>query len=89
GCDASNLIQSSGSEKDHEDNLSLAKDGFDIVNQAKAAVDAVPSFKKKVSCADILTMATKDVIKMEVVCLCNGLTYAFEIETLGSFISIP
>nr|GEX34206.1 hypothetical protein [Tanacetum cinerariifolium] len=64
GCDASNLIQSSGSEKDHEDNLSLAKDGFDILNQTKAAVDAVPSCKKKVSCADILTMATKDVIKM-------------------------
>nr|GEW73032.1 zinc finger, CCHC-type [Tanacetum cinerariifolium] len=64
GCDASIRIQSSGPEKDHEDNLSLAKDGFDIDNQAKAAVHAVPSCKKKVSCADILTMATKDVIKM-------------------------
>nr|GFB32294.1 peroxidase 1 [Tanacetum cinerariifolium] len=67
GCDASIMIQSSGSntaEEDHRDNLSLAKDGFEMVNEAKAAVDAVPSCRQKVSCADILTMATRDVIKM-------------------------
>ncbi|XP_071709620.1 peroxidase 51-like [Rutidosis leptorrhynchoides] len=65
GCDASVLIASSGSntaEKDHPDNLSLAGDGFDTVIKAKAAVDAVASCKNKVSCADILTMATRDVI---------------------------
>lgn len=46
GCDASIMIQSSGSntaEKDHPENLSLAGDGFDAVMKAKAAVDAVPS----------------------------------------------
>ena len=61
------MIQSSGSntaEKDHPDNLSLAGDGFDTVIKAKAAVDANPSCRNKVSCADILTMATRDVVKI-------------------------
>ncbi|KAJ9540739.1 hypothetical protein OSB04_027245 [Centaurea solstitialis] len=65
GCDASVMIMSSGSntaEKDHQDNLSLAGDGFDTVIKAKAAVDAVASCRNKVSCADILTMATRDVV---------------------------
>lgn len=51
-------------EKDHPDNLSLAGDGFDTVIKAKAAVDAVPSCRNKVSCADILTMAARDVIAL-------------------------
>nr|GEZ04422.1 peroxidase 51-like [Tanacetum cinerariifolium] len=48
GC-SSMIVSSSGSntaEKDHRDNLSLAKDGFDMVNEAKAAVDAVPRCSK-------------------------------------------
>lgn len=49
-------------EKDHPDNLSLAGDGFDTVIKAKAAVDAVSTCKNKVSCADILALATRDVI---------------------------
>lgn len=67
GCDASIIIQSTGSnkaEKDNPDNLSLAGDGFDTVIKAKAAVDAVPSCKNKVSCADILAMAARDVIAL-------------------------
>ena len=32
--------------------------------KAKAAVDAVPSCKNKVSCADILAMATRDVVAL-------------------------
>jgi len=51
-------------EKDHSDNLSLAGDGFDTVIKAKAAVDATPGCKNKVSCADILAMATRDVIAL-------------------------
>lgn len=49
-------------EKDHPDNVSLAGDGFDVVIQAKKALDANPSCRNKVSCADILTMATRDVV---------------------------
>lgn len=51
-------------EKDHEDNLSLAGDGFDTVIKAKEALDAVANCRNKVSCADILTMATRDVVNL-------------------------
>ncbi|CAA6657505.1 unnamed protein product [Spirodela intermedia] len=67
GCDASVVVASSGSntaEKDHPDNLSLAGDGFDTVIKAKAAVDAVPQCRNKVSCADILALATRDVVAL-------------------------
>ncbi|KAF8709864.1 hypothetical protein HU200_029577 [Digitaria exilis] len=65
GCDASVILVSTGNntaEKDHPSNLSLAGDGFDTVIQAKAAVDAVPACANQVSCADILALATRDVI---------------------------
>jgi len=61
------LVASSGNnkaEKDHPDNLSLAGDGFDTVIKAKAALDAVPQCRNKVSCADILALATRDVINL-------------------------
>ncbi|AES94579.1 putative peroxidase [Medicago truncatula] len=67
GCDGSILVSSTPhnrAERDHPDNLSLAGDGFDTVIQAKAAVDAVPLCQNKVSCADILAMATRDVIAL-------------------------
>lgn len=67
GCDASVMIQSTANnqaEKDHSDNLSLAGDGFDTVIKAKAAVDAVPQCKNKVSCADILALATREVVRL-------------------------
>lgn len=51
-------------EKDNPDNLSLAGDGFDTVMKAKAAVDSVPECRNKVSCADILALATRDVIAL-------------------------
>jgi len=51
-------------EKDHPDNLSLAGDGFDTVIKAKVAVDSNPQCTNKVSCADTLAMATRDLIAL-------------------------
>ncbi|KAF3440845.1 hypothetical protein FNV43_RR19131 [Rhamnella rubrinervis] len=85
GCDASVIVASSGgntAEKDHPDNLSLAGDGFDTVIKAKAAVDAVPSCKNKVSCADILALATRDVIALS-----GGPSYAVELGRLDGLSS--
>ncbi|GLT68807.1 hypothetical protein SLA2020_410070 [Shorea laevis] len=85
GCDASVIIASTGgntAEKDHPDNLSLAGDGFDTVIKAKAAVDAVPQCQNKVSCADILAMATRDVIA-----LAGGPSYAVELGRLDGLSS--
>ncbi|KAL1335406.1 hypothetical protein HN51_064308 [Arachis hypogaea] len=66
GCDASVLIQSPNNkaEKDHPDDISLAGDGFDTVVKAKAAVDSNPQCRNKVSCADILALATRDVVNL-------------------------
>ncbi|KAH0935831.1 hypothetical protein HID58_012948 [Brassica napus] len=61
GCDASILI-ASPSEKDHPDDMSLAGDGFDTVVKAKQAVDRDPKCRNKVSCADILALATREVV---------------------------
>jgi Peroxidase len=64
GSDASVMIASPNddAEKDSADDKSLAGDGFDTVIQAKKAVEAVcPGV---VSCADILAMATRDVVSL-------------------------
>uniref|UniRef100_A0A0E0KJC6 Peroxidase n=1 Tax=Oryza punctata TaxID=4537 RepID=A0A0E0KJC6_ORYPU len=85
GCDASVIVVSSGNntaEKDHPNNLSLAGDGFDTVIKAKAAVDAVPQCTNQVSCADILVMATRDVIA-----LAGGPSYAVELGRLDGLSS--
>ncbi|XVE71356.1 hypothetical protein DITRI_Ditri10aG0144200 [Diplodiscus trichospermus] len=84
GCDASVILASRNhtSEKDNPDNLSLAGDGFDTVIKAKAAVDSVPRCRNKVSCADILAIATRDVIA-----LTGGPSYAVELGRLDGRIS--
>lgn len=66
GCDASVLLASpnAGAEKDHPDDISLAGDGFDTVIKAKAAIDSDSNCRNKVSCADILAMATRDVVAL-------------------------
>ncbi|XP_021834780.1 peroxidase 16-like [Prunus avium] len=66
GCDASIMLafRNNSAEKDNSDNLSLAGDGFDTVIKAKAAVDKVPQCRNKVSCADILALATRDVVRL-------------------------
>ncbi|CAN6303435.1 unnamed protein product [Urochloa humidicola] len=86
GCDASVILVSTGNntaEKDHPSNLSLAGDGFDTVIQAKAAVDAVPACANQVSCADILALATRDVIA-----LAGGPSYAVELGRLDGLVSL-
>ncbi|KAM3278321.1 hypothetical protein ACQJBY_045899 [Aegilops geniculata] len=85
GCDASVIIVSSGNntaEKDHVSNLSLAGDGFDTVIKAKAAVDTQCPSPNLVSCADILTMATRDVIG-----LAGGPAYPVELGRLDGLVS--
>ncbi|KZV57008.1 peroxidase 73 [Dorcoceras hygrometricum] len=85
GCDASVIIASSGgntAEKDHPDNLSLAGDGFDTVIKAKAAVDKVARCRNRVSCADILALATRDVIV-----LAGGPSYNVELGRLDGLSS--
>ncbi|XP_066393117.1 peroxidase 51-like [Miscanthus floridulus] len=85
GCDASVVVAStpnSTAEKDHPVNLSLAGDGFDTVIRAKAAVDAVPRCRNRVSCADILAMATRDAIA-----LAGGPSYAVELGRLDGLSS--
>ncbi|KGN48595.1 peroxidase 73 [Cucumis sativus] len=85
GCDASVIIASTASnkaEKDHPDNLSLAGDGFDTVIKAKAALDAIPQCRNRVSCADILALATRDVIALS-----GGPSYAVELGRLDGLVS--
>ncbi|KAE9614256.1 hypothetical protein Lal_00016687 [Lupinus albus] len=85
GCDASVMIQSTANnkaEKDSSDNLSLAGDGFDTVIKAKAAVDAVPQCRNKVSCADILALATRDVVA-----LAGGPSYSVELGRFDGLVS--
>ncbi|XP_062099001.1 peroxidase 16-like [Humulus lupulus] len=86
GCDASIILFSRNgtgtAEKDNSDNLSLAGDGFDTVIRAKEAVDRVLDCKHKVSCADILALATRDVVK-----LTGGPFYEVELGRLDGRIS--
>ncbi|GLJ46039.1 hypothetical protein SUGI_0970010 [Cryptomeria japonica] len=83
GCDASVVIQSTENnqaEKDFEDNLSLAGDGFDTVTKAKEAIENI--CPNTVSCADILAIATRDVIK-----LAGGPPYSVELGRRDGTIS--
>ena len=67
GCDASVLVTSNhanpgGSERDADENLSLPGDAFDVVVRAKTELELTcPAI---VSCADILSQATRDLITM-------------------------
>ncbi|KAH9623243.1 hypothetical protein KSS87_004152 [Heliosperma pusillum] len=82
GCDASIMIVSPNrdAERDAPDNLSLAGDGFDTVIKAKEAVEVVcPGI---VSCADILALATRDVVS-----LTGGPSYKVELGRLDGLVS--
>ncbi|XP_073156110.1 peroxidase 31-like [Henckelia pumila] len=65
GCDASVLISSTPfnkAERDADINLSLPGDGFDVVVRAKSALEL--SCPGVVSCADILAVATRNLVVM-------------------------
>jgi peroxidase len=63
GCDASLLISTSTSNERYSDiNLSLPGDAFDAVVRAKTALEL--RCPGQVSCADILALATRDLISM-------------------------
>ncbi|KAI3523247.1 hypothetical protein L1887_01307 [Cichorium endivia] len=60
GCDASILLDGPNSEKTAPPNLSVR--GYEVIDAAKAAVEKVcPGV---VSCADIIVMATRDVVAL-------------------------
>ncbi|XP_071729600.1 peroxidase 60-like [Rutidosis leptorrhynchoides] len=60
GCDASILLDGSNSEKTGGPNQSVR--GFEVIDAAKAAVEKIcPGI---VSCADIIIMATRDVVSL-------------------------
>lgn len=65
GCDASVLIASSEdnvAEKDADINLSLPGDGFDVFIRAKRALES--QCPNVVSCADVMAIATRDLVSM-------------------------
>ncbi|WVZ78745.1 hypothetical protein U9M48_026402 [Paspalum notatum var. saurae] len=62
GCDASVLLSGPDDEHSAGADTTLSPDALDLVTRAKAAVDADPQCANKVSCADILTLAARDVV---------------------------
>ncbi|KAJ8500364.1 hypothetical protein OPV22_010916 [Ensete ventricosum] len=65
GCDASLLVSTNAfnrAERDADDNISLPGDGFDAVVRAKTALEL--QCPGVVSCADILALATRDLVLM-------------------------
>jgi hypothetical protein len=60
----------SGPDDEHSAgaDTTLSPDALDLVTRAKAAVDADPKCAYKVSCADILALAARDVVS-QVLCL--------------------
>ncbi|XP_006656421.2 peroxidase 16-like [Oryza brachyantha] len=84
GCDASILIINPNGDDEWRstDNQSLKPEGFLTVMAAKAAVDSDPQCKNKVSCADILALATRDSVFLS-----GGPNYAVELGRFDSRVS--
>jgi Cdc6-like AAA superfamily ATPase len=62
GCDSSVLLSGRDDERSAGPDATLSPDALDLVARAKAAVDGDPRCAYKVSCADILALATRDVV---------------------------
>ncbi|CAL9157649.1 peroxidase 31-like [Musa acuminata AAA Group] len=65
GCDASVLVSSNAfnrAERDADDNVSLPGDGFDAIVRAKTALEL--QCPGVVSCADVLALATRELVLM-------------------------
>ncbi|VAI41778.1 unnamed protein product [Triticum turgidum subsp. durum] len=60
GCDASVMIIGSTGDDKNPDGYSLKPEGFQTILDAKAAVDSDPQCRYKVSCADIIALATRE-----------------------------
>ncbi|URE15701.1 peroxidase [Musa troglodytarum] len=72
GCDASILIDGSGTEKTAPPNLSVR--GYDLIDQAKTQLErACPGV---VSCADIIAIATRDAVVLG-----GGTQYTYAVQT--------
>lgn len=70
----------SGPDDEHSAgaDTTLSPDALDLVTRAKAAVDADPQCAYKVSCADILALAARDVVSQVLrVCTSSGLLALF------------
>ncbi|KAF8412835.1 hypothetical protein HHK36_000806 [Tetracentron sinense] len=79
GCDASILLDGTSSEKTAPPNLSVR--GYDIIDQAKAAVEKIcPGV---VSCADIIAIATRDAVSLS-----GGLKYSVQTGRRDGLISL-
>uniref|UniRef100_M8BAF5 Peroxidase n=1 Tax=Aegilops tauschii TaxID=37682 RepID=M8BAF5_AEGTA len=64
GCDASVLIQGSGTERTDPANLSLG--GFNVIDEAKRLLEAV--CPATVSCSDIIVLAARDAVTFSSLC---------------------
>ncbi|CAN6215796.1 unnamed protein product [Urochloa humidicola] len=62
GCDASVLLSGPDDEHSAGPDTTLSPDALDLITRAKAAVDADSQCAYKVSCADILALAARDVV---------------------------
>ncbi|KAJ3696231.1 hypothetical protein LUZ60_001608 [Juncus effusus] len=84
GCDASVLLFSPNGDDEHSAgaDVTLSQGALDLINKAKTAVDSNPQCTNKVSCADILAMAARDVVS-----LAGGPSYPVELGRLDGKIS--
>jgi peroxidase len=66
GCDASVLLSAPNGDDEHNAgaDVTLSADALDLVNKIKAAIDSNSQCTNKVSCADILAMAARDVVSL-------------------------
>lgn len=69
GCDASVLLSGPDDEHSAGADTTLSPDALDLVTRAKVAVDADPCCANRLSCADILALAARDVVSKVLCCV--------------------